>query len=81
MQRAGPSLKSSQSHWSDPGWLCSGGRGDAGGELHRHSPLYPGLLRNGQKDTKPVLWGSQTVGSEFSPHSVYSTFVTQKNGD
>lgn len=21
MQRAGPSLKSSQRHWSDPGWL------------------------------------------------------------
>lgn len=21
MQRAGPSLKSSQTHWNDPGWL------------------------------------------------------------
>lgn len=26
-------------------------------------PLYPRLLRNGHKETKPVVWGSQTVGS------------------
>lgn len=25
-------------------------------------PLYPGLFRNRHKETKPVVWGSQTVG-------------------